>query len=261
MSSCVLCQKQSHYGRICGQHFVALSDYLDPRNEGSVFDPERPADPRTLPSIPALYGWLDAGPVRRDQGSPVTAGVFGSRPPGDLHIMSLRDPRSRATGRGPDDHEPAPPLAVVTALWALIGRVDRADLDGHLERRPDKTVTAMCGWLYARREWLAHQPWIDQLHTALRQLHNQLRGAWGDPAMKPVGTCRQLVDDHGTLQSDGPWRCAWPLYLPEQPPRAMDEPVQLPSLRCASCGWTYHGPELVRLGREREQALKTLEAS
>jgi hypothetical protein len=254
LATCALCQKQSHYGRICGQHFVALSDMLDPRNEGSVFDPERPTDPRTLPSVAALYGWLDAGPVRRDQGSPVTSGVFGSRPPCRLEIIALRDTRSRSNGTGPDDHEAAPPLAVIPTLWALVARVDRTDLDGHLEQRPDKTVPAMCGWLYMRREWLAHQPWIDQLYTGLRQLHNQLRGAWGDPAMKPLGPCIQLVDDHGRLNDNGPWSCGWPLFMPEQPPKAMDETVDLPTIRCASCDWTYPGSDLVRLARLQWEA-------
>jgi hypothetical protein len=258
---CALCEHRAYEGRLCGRHFNELARLLDPANTGSRFDPLRPTDPRTLPSIPALYSWLDASPVRRDIGSQVTAASFGSKPPGDLHIMSLRDPRSRPDGVGPDDHEPAPPLAVATVLTEIVARVDRTDIDGNLEDRPERTVQNMCAWLYARRDWLAAQSWIPDAYQALRALLNQLRGAWGDPAMRPVGTCRQLVDDDGRLQPDGKWRCAWPLYLPEQPPRAMDEPVQLPTLRCASCGWTYHGAELVQLGRDREQALKAQEAS
>lgn len=258
---CVLCEHRAYEGRLCGRHAVELGRMLDPANTGTPPEQLRENPERVLPSIPVLYGWLDAQPVRRDIGSQVSAGVFGSRPPGDLHIMSLRDPRSRPEGSGPDDHEPAPPLAVATVLAEIVNRVDRTDIDGRLEDRPPKTVAAMSAWLYQRRDWLSTQNWVRDAYQALRALLNQLRGAWGDPAMEPVGTCRQLVDDDGRLQPDGKWRCAWPLYLPEQPPRAMDEPVQLPTLRCSSCGWTYHGTELVQLGREREQALKAQEAS
>lgn len=256
MPACLIDQhRPATDGHLCAVHFVALSRLLDPDCIGTPPEQLRENPERVLPSIPVLYRELDPQYARRELGSQALSSVFGSRPPGNLQVLALRDPRSRVDGAGPDDHEPNPPLAVFTQLWTIVARVDRTDIDGHLEARPSRTVEAASAWLYARRDWLAAQTWIDHAFGLLRALHAQLRGAWGDPATSPVGTCIQLVDDHGHLQADGPWRCAWPLYLPDQTPRAMDEPIQLPSLRCSSCGWTYHGPELVRLGRERwEQA-------
>lgn len=251
--NCALCQKRPDVGHLCYRHLDDFGRMLDPENTGSVFDPLRPTDPRVLPSIAFLYGELDAQYARREAGSQALGGVFGSRPPCDLHVLALRDPRSSTDACGPED-EKVPTLPVLTILGRIVARVDRTDVDGRLERRPAVTVNGACTWLYARRDWLAARDWVTDVWEALRALQGQLRGAWGDPAMRPVGTCRQLVDDDGALSESGPWRCAWPLHLPEQAPRAMDEPVQLPSLRCASCGWTYHGPDLVRLGRERELA-------
>jgi len=134
--------------------------------------------------------------------------------------------------------------------------VDRTDINGRLEQRPPRTVAAMSAWLHQRREWLAEQDWVADLWgpRSLKVLHSQLRGAWGDPAMSPLGPCIKLVDDAGRLCDDGPWSCGWQLFMPEQPPKAMDEPVRLPSIRCPACDWTYHGSDLVQLGRLRWEA-------
>ena len=251
---------------LCTRCRGAWSRMLDPANRGQAWDRARPAEPPRAASIPVLYAELN---VRHGSSPDGTAarGVFRSTPPGDVDRMALRDPRSRPAEQGDAWSVPA-------TLRRLVAACDRRDIHGHAERKPRAGAhpVELARWLHARLDWLAGQDWAPAVDDALRTLWGQLRAATGDPSPRPVGSCRQLVDGDGRLIREGweppdlgvdeagqpvyagPWRCAEPLYLPAQAPRAMDEPVQLPGLRCRACGWSYTPLELVRLGRERERA-------
>jgi hypothetical protein len=112
-------------------------------------------------------------------------------------------------------------------------------------------VDTLSAWLYGAVGWIAGQEWVWDAWTDLRSVSGALRAALGDTSPASVGTCRAIVDDDGREHPAGPWRCAVPLYVPELPPRAPDEPIQLPTLRCGSCGHTYSGAELIRLGHDQ----------
>lgn len=251
-TTCTFCRRRPDRGLVCYRHLDALRDLLDPDNPGSVFDPERPDEIRVLPSIPVLWTLVETR--RATTGETGGSTVFRSTPPGDLQKMALRDQRSRP------DADTAP-WSVLTTLCAIAGQTDRRSVDGQPEAKPVPEVVAVCRWLLTRVDWLVDQPWITDAWHDLHAVHAQLRGAWGDPAIRPVGSCEQLVDDDGQLDPRGSWRCAAPLYLPQQAPRGMDEPVRLPSLRCRSCGWTYTGTELGRIARERMARIAREEAA
>lgn len=233
-------------GLLCARHVEQLGRLLDPDERGQVF--ARPDEPRTPPGIPVLWALLDATPAR---GEPVGGSVFRSTPPGDLRVMSHRDPRSHAAEAGD-------PWSVLGTLAAVARRLDARDVDGRPAPLPGRTVDAHCAWLYARLSVLCAAPWVCDAWYDLRALSGQLRAATGDPVARPFGTCRQPVDDDGRRHPDGPWRCATPLWLPEQAPKGADEPVDLPHVRCRGCGHTYAPVELVRIGRQRTAAMSAV---
>jgi hypothetical protein len=241
------CRWDAGIGLICWQHHDRLADLLDPTQRGQIF--AKPGDRRTPPSIPQLYAQLSA--ERGRHGIPAIGPTgFASASPADDQTIVLRDPRSRPDVAGPDDIEHAPdaPLAV---LYRLAERV--IDERGTPERHPEHTVASYASWLHSCVDWISTQPWIGEAWAALRTLSASLRAAVGDPTPGRVGACWVLVDDDGRPDPAGAWRCATPLYMPEQPPRAPDEPIQLPTLRCSGCGHHYSGAELVQLGRLVEQ--------
>lgn len=235
--SCALdCRWSADVGLLCYRHHDRLAEMLDPRNEGSAFDINRPEDPRIIASIPVLYGWLDAR--RGSTGlAPIGPPAFGSRSPADDTVVVLRDARSREHVFGADDveHAPRPPAFVLAAIAGRLGGVDRSGVEG------------LSSWLHGSLRALADQAWVPLAYRDLRRASGTLRAALGDPPPRSIGTCRVLVDAEGREMRDGPYRCAVPLYLPELPPRAVDEPMSAPSLRCSSCGHRYTGSELIEI--------------
>lgn len=249
MSLCTLpCRRPAEVGLICREHRDQLAELLDPRQCGQVF--ATPGERRIAASIPNLYAQLSIERPRRDPG-PAGPPAFGPSSPGDDATIVLRDPRSRAEPAGPDDVEraPRPPLVVLAQLAERV-IAER----GAPEVEPRWSVPGLASWLYGCVDWIASQAWVGEAWHELRELSNALRVAAGDPPPGSVGTCRAIVDDEGREDPHGVWRCAVPLYMPEMPPHAPDEPVQLPTLRCGSCGHAYGPQELVRIGRQQEAA-------
>lgn len=236
--SCILgCQRSADVGLLCYRDHDRLADMLDPRNTGSTFDPDRPEDLRVVPSIPVLYAglWL-----RRRSAGLATFGppAFGPSSPGDDTVIVLRDRRSRPDILGPDDVEraPRPPLMVLNAIANRLGG-------------GGWTVARSSSWLHGSVRLLAGQPWVAEAYRDLRAVSGALRAAIGDPQPSSIGTCRVIVDDAGREDPAGGWRCAAPLFLPEPPPRAPDEPMLPPALHCTSCGHRYTGSELVEIAK------------
>lgn len=251
---CVLgCRWDAGIGLICWRHHDRLADLLNPTNRGTTYNHERPEDPHVHPSIPVLYAQLNAQRGRHGMAAIGPSG-FASASPADDAVLVLRDPRSRPDITGPDDVEraPRPPLVVLAALAA---RVDRRALDGQQQAGPRQpaSVEGLAGWLHSAVGWISAQPWVDKAWADLRAVSGCLRAALGDPPPQSVGTCRATVNDDGHENQAGPWRCAVPLFMPELPPRAPDEPIRLPVLRCTSCGHRYSGAELIQLGHDQHR--------
>lgn len=231
--------RQAHVGRLCSPCLTRLDKMLDPANMGSVFNAA------LSPSIPVLYGRLDAQPGSTGLSAVSTTG-FESSPPANLHVLALRDARTRARGGGADDDLRAPnsPLSVLRWSASMLGRqcprgVDPAD------------VQAMAAWMHLWLDELAGVELIGDVHAELRRVQVVLRHAQpgGDGGPRPVGHCWVLVDEHGREDEQGAYLCAEPLYAPPGPPRAPDEPVTLPALSCGACGHHYTGMALMQLGR------------
>src|SRR5688500_15579467 len=240
--TCALgCQRSADVGLLCYRDHDRLADMLDPRNVGSASDPERPDDLRVVPSIPVLYAglWIQ----RRGSGlAPVGPPAFGPSSPGDDTVIVLRDHRSRPDIIGPDDVEraPRPPLMVLAAVANRLG-------PGMSLRQ--RSVGGLSSWLHGAVRALAEQSWVPDAYRDLRAVSGALRAAIGDPQPSSIGTCRVIVDNEGREDPAGAWRCAVPLFLPELPPRAPDEPMLPPALYCPSCGHRYTGAELVEIAK------------
>ena len=151
--------------------------------------------------------------------------VNESRPPMNLQVGAMLDPRSKAWRLGPDD-DPRPPLPIAATLdhWA-----DQAIQAGG---RIDDTA------------WIVHQPWCASMVADLRTLHTQLLTATGEPPPRPVGRCRTVTG----ITPGGLVTCDEPLYMPPVQDRGWDEPVtaaDLPEVVCPACDKTYAGVELL----------------
>jgi hypothetical protein len=229
---------------LCWEDIRTVTAALDPDNDGD-------RDTQTPASIPAYWARLDAAPGRGGDDGRRAPG-FRSTPPCNLHVVAMRDPRSRPDPRGRDDvsGEPRP---VETALANLArGLWDHLDLQGPDLPNGDVTpggVPALAGWLHAHVEQLTAHPDAGAIALFLGQLVEQLRTAAGDPRDRPVGRCIEWIrDPHSLEQSE----CGAPLFLP--PPRpgvevASDEPV----LQCRRCRRRYAGRDLIRLRLANEQ--------
>jgi len=243
----ISCRRAADVGLLCDHHRLRLAAMLDPRQRGDVF--VKPGETRTPPSIPVLYGLLS---TERGIHGPMAVGhdALGPRSPADDAAVVLRDERSTSSVYGPEDRQRQPdaPIAVLLQLAIRVMRERGAP-----ERRPASTVEGLASWLHGQTDWLAAQPWVAATYEQLRTVQAALRHAVGDPAPRRLGACWVLVGDDGHPNPEGKWRCGTALYMPEQPPRAPDEPIALPAIHCGGCGWHYTGAELVQLGRMLEQ--------
>lgn len=117
---------------------------------------------------------------------------------------------------------------------------------------PDvQAVQALCSWLHARTDWITAQPWIDELLPDVRHAASQLRSASGDPGGRAIGPCSATVDlDTGALDPLSTTLCGAELYAPV--PGTRDPgPIDLPSIRCNTCGARWAGAALLQLARAR----------
>lgn len=234
MSCALHPDRHARIGRLCSPCLTRLDRMLDPANEGSVFNAA------LSPSIPVLYGRLDAEPGCSGLGT-ISGSGFESSPPANMHVLALRDARTRARGAGTDDQPSAPNSPLSVLRWSA----------GMLSGRPLPSVTFAASWLHVRLDELAGVELIGDVHVELRRVQAVLRHAQpgGDGGPRPIGHCWVLVDEHGRADLDGTYVCAEPLYAPPGPPRAPDEPVVVPALSCGACGHHYTGMQLMQLGR------------
>ncbi len=260
---CLLCRNDAAASRVlCWKHIDEMRDMLDPDNTGLPLD-DLP------PSIPVMFAALDACPGGTGLGERRAPG-FASMPPGSLHIMAMRDPRSCAhpvatttlpsgevvdewysagADGWPDFSRPhyEDDSAVRAVEKCLQGLADAL----HDEHRDDLWpplvgVDAICVWLHDRVTALSRLAWADDAYRDLRDLREQLRRATGDPPPKSLGDCtNDIVLDRET-GATGP--CGHALYPPPGKPTARDEPVKdVPIVVCGRCHAGYDGLAQLRL--------------
>lgn len=249
---CLICRNDAAAGRtICWKQIDEIRDMLDAENTGSALDD-------IPPSIPVMYDALDASPGASGIGERRAPG-FVSTPPCTLHVVAMRDNRSKSYAvayewysAGPDgrpdytkphaesDHAVRPVHASLQGLAdAVAAETGDSDATGD--------VNELCAWLYERLPALTRLAWSDDLYRDLRDLREQLRAAIGDPPPAALGYCTNdiLIDRH--TGDRGP--CGHPLYPPTGiKPTAPDEPVKdVPIVVCGRCKAVYDGLAQLRL--------------
>lgn len=148
---------------------------------------------------------------------------FRSTPPGDVHLMALRDPRTVAI-------EPGDLRSAIEVLhaWARIVRGHR----GIVAPREPITVDSESATLLFHGDWI-YREWspevIRQYVGELAETRAQLLAVTRtDDPPRVVGRCTSRVDGQ---------RCAATLYLPERGS----------IIRCGRCRANYDGAELITL--------------
>lgn len=104
---------------------------------------------------------------------------FASRPPLNLHVATLRDPRTKPRRLG----EPHNAHAMLND-WANYVRLERLQVP-----KIEAEIEGAARYLIANLDWLCRQEWIMDLWVQAEKVLAQLRSATGEPNPRPVGTC------------------------------------------------------------------------
>jgi hypothetical protein len=113
--------------------------------------------------------------------------------------------------------------------WARLVREER-------DLAPVEQITVMGERLLLTRhlDWIAEQPWVDEMYADLTKLRAQLKQLNGTQDEKPVGRCYLPAED-------GP--CDGPIWVDDAAGHA----------HCGRCRETWDGPQLAMLSWELEQ--------
>jgi hypothetical protein len=232
----------------------------------------RPADPgyktctacydacrATLLDVRDRYQQLDSTPGASGADGGRGAPGFGSRPPATLHVIAMRDWRSKpcevshdavayvydpATGEAIDKREvwygadgrphseQERPVRSVPGTLASLAHLVAEERD----IRPPATrdVAELVRWLDGQMDWITRQELVADFYRDLRDLQAQLRPVTGDRRAR-IGTCPNTVDG----ESEHPRECGAPLHAP----------TRGDSISCGSCGRVWHRPEWEHLGK------------
>ena len=223
------------------------------------------------------YHQLNARPgASGEQGGRGTPG-YGSRPPASVHIIAMRDPRSRAYEVSTDGVQYIwDPLADTTLepgqygppSGAYVGKQEvwfGADGRGHREEsRPvrsvpytlaslaeliaeerDMTIGArsvrtLVAWLDNQLDWVTRHELVTDFAADIRALLGQLKPVTGDPSRRHIGYCPNTID-----QGDETRTCSAKLYAP----------LRDDTITCQSCGRQWPRPEWEHLGAMLGQLL------
>lgn len=238
---CLLCRNDAAESRVlCWKHVDEIRDMVNLLNRGNADVP---------PSIPVLYGMLDAMPASSGLVERRAPG-FESSPPGSLHVMAMRDGRSL-----PAEHDDVRSvlgtlLRIVESVGAPVEDTYRAAWSG------GSGVNGLCGWLHGHLDILVRLPWADELYRDLRDLRDQLRAVFGDRPPRPIGHCTNVISVHGDAPGTySQVRCGYPLYAPPPCANTWGMASRPPWIKCGRCRFVYDGLAQVELAlAERERA-------
>lgn len=224
---------------VCGAHRPSDGHVLCERCADAYLD--------DLAEVETRWPMLDANPGKAGNESGRGAPGFHSQSPGSVHVMSMRDPRSKghAVRDDPECEEKAPPPSVLAVLrtQATIVRVERA-----FRGITPNNVADCITFLRAQHDWITRsREWAPALCQNMRDLRLAIQRATGVRKPKPIGKCIEYVDDEHM--------CMAPIYMPETEPRGRDESVRdMPPVQCSRCGSVYDGRRLIVLRLSWEQA-------
>lgn len=147
---------------------------------------------------------------------------FRSTPPLDLHIVALRDMRTRKVLPG----DPLSALRVLTS-WAQHVRRSRGQ---DLVASASVTVMSEAGYLRTNLDWVTRQLWLGPFAREVANVRTQLRASTGEPTPRPIGRCIAQLE-HG--------ECRHALYAPHEGEGEI--------ITCRGCDSTYDPLAQVRL--------------
>lgn len=145
-------------------------------------------------------GYLRLDPQPGNQGQQVRrAPGFRSQAPGDVHVMALRDRRTRPRFLG----EPHAASALLPD-WANVVRDARGQAEAQGEALADAGM-----YLCNSMDWMTRQPWIEEFVREAKIVRGQIRRANGEPSPRPQASCpTPLAEDEGL--------CGGPLFAPRE---------------------------------------------
>lgn len=192
-----------------------------------------------LKEVAFRFVQLDPRPGGTGEAGSRGAPGFVSRPPLNLHIVSMRDHRSSqdskvwVAGDGRVHAEDAhPPIGVWAALntvgWAI---AEHRGVNGPAD---GDDVYELLRWIDRHVDHITrHAQLVTELDTTLRELLAQLRPVTGD-SRKRIGICPNTLD-----QGDTSRLCEAPLFAPVNGSDV---------IRCGACGRYWERSEWLHLG-------------
>jgi hypothetical protein len=252
VTGCVVHSKptEARHGLLCVAHFDRLADMLREIEEEAAI----------LSAVPSMA-------IRTGSGG---GSLASERAPARLDVLAFRDPQTRRWTRdamakhplpspkafGPwclfcehetctdwragrrrdlhDDEHDAGSERVMSILGVLHGwaRVTREERD---LTSPDQiTISSERRALTHHLEWLAEQPFIDEMFSEIRQLVSALKDLNGTQAEKPIGRC-YLPSETGV--------CAGPIWVDEA----------MGTASCGRCRASWTGYQITVLNYELEK--------
>jgi hypothetical protein len=173
--ACVVHSKptEARYGLLCIAHFDRLADMLRDVEEQAAI----------LSAVPSMA-------IRTGSGG---GSLASTRSPARLDVLVHLDNR-RGTGKSEtDDDELAAgqtlPVLDVLHSWARVVREERGFTD-----RGVVTISGERDVLTRALDWIAEQPWVDEMFNEVRQLVGQLKAANGHRADRPYSRCPSIVN-------------------------------------------------------------------
>jgi len=111
---------------------------------------------------------------------------YHSRPPLNIHVAALRDPRTAPVVVG----EPHAPLNLFIS-WAnwIRGERRQAVLATYPTQDNLEILDFEHRYLAVSMDWITRQPWIPRLAEQAKAVLGQLRSATGEPNPRPIGDC------------------------------------------------------------------------
>jgi hypothetical protein len=174
-AQCVVHSKptEARHGLLCVAHFDRLADMLREIEEEAAI----------LSAVPSMA-------IRTGSGG---GSLASTRSPARLDVLVHLDTR-RGTGMSEtddDQHAAGQTLPVLDVLhsWARVVREERG-----FASRAAVTISGERDVLTRALDWIAEQPWVDEMFTEVRQLVGQLKAANGHRADRPYSRCPSVVN-------------------------------------------------------------------
>lgn len=273
VTGCVVCTKprEAHIGLLCTAHHQRLAEILRAVEEEAILLDSRPSMAQrpgfgggglASEKVPALLSVIAYRDRRTKRWEPETEPSYIPPPPKSIGPWCLLCDHETCTawraGRRRDLHDDehdAGSAALASVLeeihnWARLTREERG-----LSAPPTVTVTGERDLLSRQLDWVAEQPWVDEMFNDMRKILGQLQEANKTKPERPAGSCF-LLTETGVCGGK-----IWRRETQQQAWRALADRCVAESVKtadgpayCDTCGQEWDGADLDRLNLILEQA-------